>query len=216
MSIIATFTVSAESFPLGSCIENQPTAEIEIERIVPLRQKTIPFIFVWDHTDFEQFERAAASIPEIEWISQLETFTDGRLYKISWTDGVSPLIEEIVDSEGAILSARGDTTAWQFELRFPEHTNVSAFYQDVTTESEIDLQLESLVQEVAFQSDTGGALLTSKQRRALEVALDLGYYDVPREAHLNDVAEALDISPSATSTRLRRGCQQFFDQQLNK
>jgi len=210
MSVIATFVVTAESFPLGSCIETQPSAEIEIERIVPMREKTFPFVFVWDHTDFDEFERTARSVPEIERIEQLETFTDGRLYKLTWEDSVSPLVTEIIDNEGTILEAKGDTTRWRFELRFPDHTDVSQFFQDVTGDSDIDLRLKSLVQEVTYQSSEDTSVLTPKQQNAIQTALELGYYDVPREAYLEDVAEALDISPSATSSLLRRGCQQFF------
>jgi len=215
MSVIATFVVAADSFPLGSCIETQPSAKIEIERIVPMRQQTFPFIFVWDHTDFAAFERTARSIPEVELIEELDTFDDGRLYKIDWKADCSPLITELVDNDGTILAAEGDTTAWQFELRFPAHPNVSEFFQDVTADSEIDIRLQSLVQEVAYQSTDGESLLTEKQHRALETAVELGYYDVPRKAHLDDVAAALDIAPSSASTLLRRGCRQFFSQQLD-
>lgn len=210
MSVIATFRVSADSFPLGKCIETQPTAKIEIERIVPMRQQTFPFIFVWGHTDFEQFEETTRSIPEVELIRQLETFEDGRLYKIQWTADSSPLITEIIDNSGTILSAEGDTTAWRFELRFPDHPNVSQFFQDVAVESDIEIQLTSLLQEVTYQSSDSGVVLTEKQRHALETALEMDYYDVPRGAHLDDVAERLDISPSAASALLRRGCNRFF------
>ena len=44
--------------------------------------------------------------------------------------------------------------------------------------------------------------ITSKQREALETALELGYYDSPREADLGDCAEALGITKSAVSQRL--------------
>ncbi len=36
-------------------------------------------------------------------------------------------------------------------------------------------------------------------------ALEHGYYDVPREASLTDLAERLDVSHQALSERLRRG-----------
>ena len=48
MSIIAEFTAPSNSLALGQCIENQSGAEIEIERIVPMRQGTFPYIFVWN------------------------------------------------------------------------------------------------------------------------------------------------------------------------
>jgi len=49
---------------------------------------------------------------------------------------------------------------------------------------------------------TGG--LTDRQFEALETASELGYYAVPREASLSDVAAELDIAPSTASELLRR------------
>lgn len=210
MSVIATFVIESDSFPLGNCIENQPSAKIEFERIVPMREETFPFIFVWEHTDFEQFEQTADSLPEIELIRRLETFEDGRLYKIQWKADTSPLLPDIKANDGVILSASGNTSAWRFELRFPEHAAVSQFFREVTAASDIEMKLNSLIQEVEFESTDDRSLLTDKQEQALETAFELGYYDVPRGAHLDDVAAALDISPSATSALLRRGCRRFF------
>ena len=210
MSVIATFIIDSDSFPLGKSIEGQPSAEIEIERIVPMREETFPFIFVWEHTNYDQFEQTMRSIPEIELIERLETFENGRLYEISWTTDRAPLMPEIVANDGTILSARGDTTAWTFELRFPNHANVSGFFRDATANSEVEMRLKSLIQEVSFESAEDRSLLTKKQERALETAFQMGYYSVPREAHLNDVADALGISPSSTSALLRRGSSRFF------
>lgn len=44
--------------------------------------------------------------------------------------------------------------------------------------------------------------ITDKQREALELALDIGYYETPRKSNLSHVAEKLGISESATSQRL--------------
>jgi hypothetical protein len=48
-----------------------------------------------------------------------------------------------------------------------------------------------------------GPLLTEKQRAAFELAVESGYYDSPRNATLNDIADGLGISRSAASQRLR-------------
>lgn len=48
------------------------------------------------------------------------------------------------------------------------------------------------------------ALLTARQREALDVALQAGYFEVPRECRLADVAEALDVDPSTASGVIRR------------
>jgi predicted DNA binding protein len=44
--------------------------------------------------------------------------------------------------------------------------------------------------------------VTGKQREAIRVAVDLGYYERPRGADLDDVADALGVSRSAVSQRL--------------
>lgn len=49
-----------------------------------------------------------------------------------------------------------------------------------------------------------GARLTDRQREAVAVARELGYYETPREASLSTVAAALDCSTSAASDLLRR------------
>jgi len=44
--------------------------------------------------------------------------------------------------------------------------------------------------------------ITDKQREAIEVAFEEGYYETPREADLGDLADRLDVSRSAVSQRL--------------
>jgi len=48
-------------------------------------------------------------------------------------------------------------------------------------------------------------LLTNRQREALDVALQAGYFEVPRESPLADVAEAPDVDTSTASGLIRRG-----------
>lgn len=52
--------------------------------------------------------------------------------------------------------------------------------------------------------DGAASLLTDRQREALSVAVDLGYYDVPRTASVEDVAAELDCAPSTASNHLRK------------
>ncbi|MDX1748149.1 MAG: helix-turn-helix domain-containing protein, partial [Halobacteriales archaeon] len=47
--------------------------------------------------------------------------------------------------------------------------------------------------------------LSADQREALTLALDEGYFDVPRRINLITIADRLGISDSAASQRIRRG-----------
>lgn len=49
-----------------------------------------------------------------------------------------------------------------------------------------------------------GGNLTARQREGLAAARDAGYYEVPREGSVADVAEALGCAPSTASNHLRK------------
>ena len=50
----------------------------------------------------------------------------------------------------------------------------------------------------------GATLLTDRQREAVAVALELGYYEVPRTASVEEVAAELDCAPSTAADHLRK------------
>ncbi|MFB6281890.1 MAG: helix-turn-helix domain-containing protein [Haloferacaceae archaeon] len=54
------------------------------------------------------------------------------------------------------------------------------------------------------QTVDAGELLTEGQREILTRAVDLGYYDTPRECTLTELADALGVAKSTASERLHR------------
>lgn len=76
-------------------------------------------------------------------------------------------------------------------------------YRDVCREKDIPFRIKRLFRESNPSGDRYG--ITDSQLEALLVALEEGYFDVPRGTTLSAVAEQLDISAQALSARLRRG-----------
>jgi hypothetical protein len=58
--------------------------------------------------------------------------------------------------------------------------------------------------EHIHQHLTTEQLLTDRQRRLVETAIELGYYDTPRRCSLTDLADELDIAKSTCSETLHR------------
>jgi hypothetical protein len=54
----------------------------------------------------------------------------------------------------------------------------------------------------ADDGENDGPTLTDKQRETLELAIERGYFDRPRGATLEDIADELDVTISAVSQRL--------------
>jgi predicted DNA binding protein len=55
-------------------------------------------------------------------------------------------------------------------------------------------------------------LLTSRQEQVLEAAVELGYYNEPRRASLEDVGNATGISPGTVGEHLRKVEERVFDE----
>ena len=63
------------------------------------------------------------------------------------------------------------------------------------------------VEEVGGLDTTAATVethLTERQREAVDVALELGYYEIPREATHEDVAAAMACAPSTAAEHLRK------------
>jgi len=54
--------------------------------------------------------------------------------------------------------------------------------------------------------------LTDRQREALRIAYERGYFEIPRRTSLDDIAAELDISASSASERLRRAQTQLIEE----
>jgi predicted DNA binding protein len=73
-----------------------------------------------------------------------------------------------------------------------------------------DFRLRRLTRD--GESEPPGNGLTDRQDEALRIAYEVGYFDVPRSASLEDVAEKLGIAPSSVSERLRRAQTQLIEE----
>ncbi|WP_227352715.1 helix-turn-helix domain-containing protein [Haladaptatus salinisoli] len=74
----------------------------------------------------------------------------------------------------------------------------------------VELRVER-VGERATGGEDIGASLSDRQRKAAAVAVELGYYDVPRRASNEDVADALGCAPSTAAEHLRKAESKVFE-----
>jgi hypothetical protein len=75
------------------------------------------------------------------------------------------------------------------------------------TLAEIPAELDATVERIGPYPEAGETLtsvLTQRQQEVLEVALELGYYDVPRQATHHDIAERLDLSVGTVGEHLQK------------
>lgn len=200
MIVIVDISVPADAFPLGRVLEEYPNAEIELERLVPLREAIIPLFWI-DEEDTDGIETVLQDDPLTENVKQLTQTKSRVLYEIKWHTDVNGLVESLIESDADILEAEGAADVWDFRLQFRTRKDLTAF-REACESHDIPLTLRRLYNP-ALPED--GGQLSAEQYEALIAAYRGGYFEVPRGTSMGALAEEFAISESAVSQRIRRG-----------
>jgi predicted DNA binding protein len=202
MSVLTEFTVPAEEFILYETLEEISETYVEIERVVANSEYVTPYFWA-SGGSFEQFECALEDDITVESITLLEDHDSERFYRVSWRQRTGTIGHAVSQLKASILEATSDGNDWNLKLLFPRESSLTEFH-DYCSNYDLSFHLTRLY-ESRHPNAFGKYEVTPKQRKALMTALDLGYFNIPRGATLEHVANELDISPNALSTRLRRG-----------
>lgn len=211
MVIIAEISIRADEFLLGQIIAEYPELSVEIERVVPAQKRVMPYIWGYG-TDLEAFELAMGESPNVKSIDVLDEHEDRALYKIEWEDPAEQLITGIAETNATILEAHSDEE-WLFRIRFEDHAGLTRFNR-YCNEHDIGYRLNriSSLAEIAPDGDDYG--LTEAQYEALSLAVERGYFKVPREVEYEELAGELGVSVQALSERVRRGADKVLQTAL--
>ncbi len=201
MATVMEFTSPASEFPLGTVFENLPGVTVELERLIPHESLTIPYFWVRgaEAEDIEAAFETHAGIVAVELIDSVES---EYLMRAEWEKEYFGVLSALAEANVAVLSGIGTKTGWHFEVRGESRAAISDF-RTICQNSDIPIQITAIHALLPIQGD--GYELTDTQREALVMAYESGYFDSPRSASLEDIAEKLGISQQALSSRLRRG-----------
>ncbi|WP_312911360.1 helix-turn-helix domain-containing protein [Natronosalvus caseinilyticus] len=202
MAIEASFTIDQEDFPLSAVFNQLADATIELDRIVPTNDAIIPYFWIYADTtdDLTTDLSDDIGIDRVKIIDEVE----GQMFvRIEWNLDHESVLTAITNTEVNLLSGIGDEEKWTFEIRADEQREISNF-QTYCREHNIPIELTQLHALSSLKSDREYDL-TGGQRTALVMAYSRGYFDSPRDATQDDLAEELEITRQAVSSRLQRG-----------
>lgn len=203
MSVITTVSIPAEDFTLGVPISANPGIKVRLQRVIPVCDTFIPYLWVSDE-DIRTIRSALHNERDIEGFTILDTLDDEALVRVDWNEQLDGFLVALTESRATMLEGIGEAGSWRFQLRFDDHDQLTEFYRHCTDHG-IQVDIEN-VQNPRVPNKSGSKFdLTDTQREALHYAFEQGYFAVPRETKLVELAEQLGISDSAVSQRLRRG-----------
>lgn len=154
--------------------------------------------------DHDAFEAGLADDPTVTPPSRTAGLADGRLYQVRLTDEGrrTSTYEVIVRESGVVRRITGTHQGWEMEVGFSERGSITRFV-DYLEERDVEVAVRGIFEEREY-ADVPDYGLTEPQRETLVAALEAGYFEIPREASLADLADRLDVSENAASERLRR------------
>ena len=203
MSTIVKAGLPAEQFALADTLEAVPEVEFDAVRLVTHgTDRVVPLLWVSgaDSTLVAEALKADETTTDVSLVSRRN---HDSLFRMRWTAGVRFVTQVLVEEEGAIVSARGTSDGWAFRVFFSEHDAVSRTY-DACEAHGIDIDV-TRIHNLDDAPSLGGFHLTDEQFTTVRTAHERGYYKVPRESTLEELADELDVSHQALSERLRRG-----------
>jgi len=202
MTVLVELTAPAESVAMAETLSATPETVIEIERVVGHPTELVtPYFWTYGGDD-EDFEAALAGDSTIEAYDRLDAFAEETLYRAEWDPTIDAIPYVALETDATVLDAAGQDGEWELRLRFKEDGGVSEFSSRCTRR---DLSYEvDRVYHPKQPTESGGLGVTPKQREALQAALERGYYEVPPEATMTEIADELDVSQQSLSRRLRR------------
>ncbi|WP_435177128.1 helix-turn-helix domain-containing protein [Halorussus sp. AFM4] len=201
--LVAEIEVPAPAIGLAATLADAPDVVVEGDQLVPSWEDQLPYLWVTDG-DLAAFEDAVADDPTVAGCERTASFDSGSLYDVEWADADRGLRAWLRRNEIPILEAdaSGATGEWQLKLRLESRDRFT------------DLQAYCDAEDIGFDllrlypleaPKVGQYNVSEKQREALLAAHEMGYFEIPRECKLGDVADRLGISTRSASERLRRG-----------
>lgn len=203
MSVIAEFTVESTDFALNDALAAAPEMVIEIEEVVAtMEDRVMPYFWV-SGGDRDAFDAAIADDSSVQDSTKVDEVENAVLYRAKWVQNIETVVYAYVEIGATILQATGQHDSWELKMRFDDR-DLLADFREYCRENEISYELTRLTeQDQPMASSQFG--LTPKQRETLVAALDAGYYRVPQEVTMGELADTLEISQQALSKRLHKG-----------
>jgi hypothetical protein len=201
MATIVRGTVPASQFALNHTLEALPDVEVECERIVRSGDDAVmPLLWV-RYADRDEVEAAFEADPTVGNVTCLSDLDEELLYRMDWIDHVDLLLQMLTNAEATVLDAYGRGSRWKLRVLYPERDEFSTTHE-FCAEHGLSFDVAS-IREIDGEP-AGRFGLTESQYRALVLAVQRGYYEVPRRTTLEELADEVGVSHQALSERLRR------------
>lgn len=208
---IAELHLRHPALALSQTIETIPEMEIELEYQTISDTDTYYLFFRVTGSDFAAFEAAVAEDPTV---SDARLILDGetfRVYRIRLRAAEHLVLPKAAEFGIRVLQAQAGDGGWVGKVQVSDAQQLHEF-RDYCERKDIRFTVRRIYRT---DDDDGNPFgLTAAQREILITAHRAGYFNEPRDASLQEIADQLGVSSSSASGRLRRAIDALIDNTL--
>lgn len=208
----ACFQLPADRFAFARLFERIPDVRVECEATVANpADHALVVIRTEESGDIDP--TILRDDPAVAAVDCFSGRSDGVACRVTWKGRPHRLIQQLTAADVTLLSLRGSNGAWKLRVLAPDRKGIRQA-DEILDDLECNTTCES-IRSFDGGEDSMQSGLTDDQREALLTAFEMDYYDIPRGAHTNDVADVLGISHQALSERLRRAYEGLITTELS-
>lgn len=198
MTLIAAHRVQSPALAMTDALAASDVS-VSVERTTPTSTGRSRLHFWANGADLDAFETDLRGDDTVTDFVRLDEVPGERLYSAQ-VDRTATLATATEEFDATCLSVQYTDDWWHTESRFPDEDSLDE-YRTWLTDRDAAVHVDNIyVEEVPDD----GPNLTRRQRETVVLAYEKGFFEVPREATLSDLAVEFDVSEQAISQRLRR------------
>lgn len=200
-----TAEFTTEGSILSGALSAAPSMYVEHVDDRMVRDGPIKLLFWASGGDFDAFEEGLDADPTVADVRTLTAEETRRLYRVHYTTRgeCESFTTLITDLDATLVDGVITVDRLWMKVRFPDHEAVGAF-ADWFRARDRTFTLDALYEETR-STEASTSDISDRQRQALVLSHERGYFEIPRETTGAEIAAELDISQQAFSERVRRG-----------
>jgi predicted DNA binding protein len=202
MPTIVWGDIPTGEFALQQTFEVVPDAVFECEQVVENGHDVVMPMLWGRASDPGELDVALENDPSVGDVEKLAELDGEVLYRMEWVRQVELVLQMMLNDNGTVLDAYGNSDRWRLRIFYPDREELSET-NEFCEKHDLPFDVRRVRDMDSEPASRYG--LTDEQYESLKRAWESGYFDVPRETGIEDLADELDISHQALSERLRRG-----------
>ena len=210
MTLVAHVSVPGSDVLIGDLLSRYDDLEVDLLEMVPTGDDHVPYVrATGDEATLRSFERNVREDDRVAFLCRLDDGEGWALYRFEWVGPPDGFLEACITEELIVEDAVGTPREWHFRLLVTDREALTSFHRRCR-----DNGIPVRLRRVYDRENTGDRVgwgLTDAQHEAITLARRRGYFAVPRETTLTELADDLGISHQAMSGRLRRGLETLVD-----